>query len=113
MALGNSIKFTEIFSPSLCAAKGGPTSEAKSGRVNGARQAATQPFHSSANSLHLPMVLPPSPNTANGGGVVLAYLNHKSLTKMEKLLTIHLINFAVHTIEHLHALIITMGHLVK
>ena len=59
------------------------------------------------------MVLPPSPNTANGGGVVLAYLNHKSLTKMEKLLTIHLINFAVHTVEHLHALIITMGHLVK
>jgi len=70
-------------------------------------------FHSSANSLHLPMVLPPSPNTANGGGVVFAYLNHKSLTKMEKLLTIHLINLAVQTVEHLHALIITMGHLVK
>ena len=112
MALGNSIKVKGIL-PSLCAAKGGPTSEAKSGWVNGARQATVKPFHSSANSPHLPMVLPPSPNTANGGGVVLAYLNHKSLTKMEKLLTIHLINFAVHTIEHLHALIITMGHLVK
>gem|GEM_PF-3808693 len=32
---------------------------------------------------------------------------------MEKLLIIHLINLAVHTVEHLHALIVTMGHLVK
>lgn len=62
---------------------------------------------------YLPMVSPPSPNTANGGGVVFAYLDHKSSRTMEKILTIHLINFAVQTVEHLHALIITMGHLVK
>ncbi len=32
---------------------------------------------------------------------------------MEKLLTIHLINFAVHAAEALHSMLVTMGHLVK
>jgi len=32
---------------------------------------------------------------------------------MEKLLTIHLINAALHTAEHLHSILTTMGHLVK
>jgi hypothetical protein len=32
---------------------------------------------------------------------------------MEKLLTIHLINFALNAAEHIHALLTTMGHLVK
>jgi len=32
---------------------------------------------------------------------------------MEKLLAIHLINVAIHAIAQMHALIITIGHLVK
>nr|MBB6140411.1 hypothetical protein [Mucilaginibacter sp. X5P1] len=32
---------------------------------------------------------------------------------MEKLLTIHLINLAIHAIAQAHAVIATLGHLVK
>nr|NYE65410.1 hypothetical protein [Mucilaginibacter sp. E4BP6] len=32
---------------------------------------------------------------------------------MEKLLTIHLINAALHAAEQLHSILLTMGHLVK
>ncbi len=32
---------------------------------------------------------------------------------MEKLLVIHLINFAVQAIEQLHSIIVSLGHLVK
>jgi hypothetical protein len=32
---------------------------------------------------------------------------------MEKLLVIHLINFAVQAFEQIHAIIVSLGHLVK